>query len=49
MYDVEKLYVEKESMDERGLSEGDLIVPVEILDRSQMADLMEDNEVILSF
>jgi len=49
MYDVEKLFVSKESMTDRGLTEDDLIVPVEMLDASQMADLMEEQDVILTF
>lgn len=49
MYDVEKLYVEKESMDARGLTTDDLIVPVEVLTASQASDLMEDSEVVLTF
>ncbi len=49
MYDVEKLYVDKDSMEERGLTEDDLVVPVEVLSTEQLADLMEDQEVILSF
>ncbi len=49
MYDVEKLYVDKESMNDRGLTPDDLIVPVEVLDTQQLADLMEEQEVILSF
>ena len=49
MYDVEKLYVDKVSMDDRGLTPEDLIVPVEVLDTQQLADLMEEQEVILSF
>ncbi len=49
MYDVEKLFVEKKSMDERGLSTDDLIVPVEVLDREAMSALMEDQDVILTF
>jgi tRNA 2-thiouridine synthesizing protein C len=48
-YDVEKLYVDKKSMEERGLIEDDLLVPVEILDEAQMAELMEQQDVILSF
>jgi tRNA 2-thiouridine synthesizing protein C len=48
-YDVEKLYVDKESLAERGLTEADLIVPVQVLDRAQMAELMEAQDVILSF
>jgi len=48
-YDIEKLYVEKESLAERGLSEADLLVPVKLLSRGEMADLMESNDVVLSF
>ncbi len=48
-YDVEKLYVERESMQERGLSEADLLVPVEVLSSAAMAELMAGQDVILSF
>lgn len=48
-YDVEKLYVERESLAARGLSEDDLLVPVEVLDSAQMAALMAEQDVILSF
>ena len=48
-YDVEKLYVDKESMDERGLTADDLLVDVEIISRAQMADLMDDQDVVMSF
>ncbi len=48
-YDIEKLYVEKESLAERGLTEADLLVPVKVLSRGEMADLMESNDVVLSF
>ena len=48
-YDVEKLYVDKESLDERGLTEDDLLVDVEIISRAQMGDLMEDQDVVMSF
>ena len=49
MYDVEKLYVEKESMDERGLTQADLIVPVEVLTTAQATDLMEEQDVVFNF
>ena len=48
-YDIEKLYVEKESLEERGLTEEDLLVDVEVLSRADMAALMEEQDVILSF
>ena len=36
MYDVEKLYVEKESLDSRGLTEDDLSVDVKIINSKEM-------------
>ncbi|TAM44488.1 MAG: sulfurtransferase complex subunit TusC [Gammaproteobacteria bacterium] len=48
-YDIEKLYVEKESMDARGLTEKDLLVPVKVLTAKEMADLMESQDVVMSF
>jgi tRNA 2-thiouridine synthesizing protein C len=48
-YDVEKLFVERESMEARGLSEDDLIVDVEVLSSAEMADLMAEQDVVLSF
>jgi tRNA 2-thiouridine synthesizing protein C len=48
-YDVEKLYVERASLLARGLTEDDLLVPVEVLDAAQMAALMAEQDVVLSF
>ena len=48
-YDVEKLYVDQASLDQRGLTESDLLVPVEVLDAQQMGELMAQQDVILSF
>jgi len=48
-YDVEKLYVDQESLSARGLSEKDLLVPVEVLNAEQMGQLMQQQDVILSF
>jgi len=48
-YDVEKLYVEKESLEARGLTEDDLIVPVKMVNRQEMAALMDSQDVVLSF
>jgi len=49
MYDVEKLFVEEESLVERGLTEDDLVVDVEVLNREAMSELMEQQDVVLSF
>jgi len=48
-YDVEKLYVERESMAMRGLTEADLLVPVEVLSSAEMGALMAEQDVVLSF
>jgi tRNA 2-thiouridine synthesizing protein C len=48
-YDVTKLYVEKEALHDRGLNEADLLVPVEIVSAQRMAEIMESQDVILSF
>ncbi len=47
-YDVEKLYVEKESMEARGLTVDDLVVPVEVLSSNDLKALMDKQEVILT-
>jgi len=47
-YDVEKLYVEKESMDERGLTEDDLVVDVEVKTSAELQDIMAAQDVVLS-
>lgn len=49
MYDVEKLYVEKESIETRGMTEDDLSVPVEVITSEEIGRLMEEQDVVLSF
>jgi len=48
-YDIEKLYVEKESMEARGLTEDDFLVEVKVMTKSEMADLMASQDVVMSF
>lgn len=48
-YDVEKLYVERESMDARGFTEADFVVPVEVLSANELGQLMAEQDVVLSF
>jgi len=62
-YDVNKLYVEKESLDERGLGEDDLMEltwededddwaekpSIRVVSRKEMSELMEEQDVLLSF
>ena len=47
-YGIEKIFLEKESMEERGLSSDDFIIPAAVLDRKQMAELMDSMDVVLS-
>jgi tRNA 2-thiouridine synthesizing protein C len=48
-YDIEKLYVEREALEARGLAEEDLLVDVTVLSRQEMGALMEQQDVVLSF
>ena len=48
-YDIEKLYVERESLAARGLSEDDLLVDVTVLGSAELGELMEQQDVVLSF
>jgi len=47
-YDIEKVYVEKESLEARGLSSDDLIIPVEILSTQALREIMAQQEVVIS-
>ena len=48
-YDVEKLYVDQESLVARGLTEADLIVDVTVLPSRELGALMDEQDVVLSF
>ena len=48
-YDVEKLYVDQESLAARGLTPEDLCVPVQVMGRAELGKLMEEQDVLLSF
>jgi len=48
-YDIEKLYVERESMEARGLTEDDLLVDVQIMSAAEIGDMMAQQDVVISF
>ena len=62
-YEVNRLYVERESLEERGLNEDDLMPltwedededwteksSIHVVDRAQLSDLMEEQDIILNF
>lgn len=48
-YDIEKLYVERGSLEARGLTEEDLVVPVEVMSTEHLSGLMADQDLVLTF
>ncbi len=46
-YDVEKLYVDKQSMEDRGLTEDDFLVDVEVLEADQIGKMMKEMDAII--
>ncbi len=48
-YDVEKLYVEREALAARALTEDDLLVPVTVLSSAELGALIDSQDVVLSF
>ena len=48
-YDVEKIYVEKESLEARGLTAEDLIIPVEVVSTAEnLREIMAQQDVVIS-
>lgn len=48
-YDVDKLYTTREAMEARGLTAEDFVVPVRVVSEGELAEIMESQDVILSF
>jgi len=48
-YDIEKLYVEKESLEARDLTEDDLLVDVQVLSSAELGAMMAEQDVVISF
>jgi len=48
-YDIEKLYVDADSLAARGLTEDNLLVPAQVLSAAQMAELMDQQDVVIGF
>ena len=48
MYDINNLYVETESLAERGLTVEDLILPVKELPRASVNELLKNHDVTIS-
>lgn len=48
LYDVEDVWVERESLRERHLAAEDLVVPVRVVERANIAGLTADHDVVIS-
>jgi tRNA 2-thiouridine synthesizing protein C len=48
-YGVEHLYVDRQSLKDRGLTEADLLTPVELVDEDEMREFIREQDVILPF
>jgi tRNA 2-thiouridine synthesizing protein C len=48
-YDIDKLYVDAESLRARGLTADDLVVPVKVIEAAEMTGIMQAQDVVLSF
>jgi tRNA 2-thiouridine synthesizing protein C len=47
-YGVGKIYVEKESLEARGLTASDLVIPVKVLAAADLGELMAQQDVVIS-
>jgi tRNA 2-thiouridine synthesizing protein C len=48
-YGVEQIYVDKESLEQRGLTEDDLVMDVEVVDSAAIQKAMSQQDVLLPF
>lgn len=48
-YEVEKLYVDRQSMEERGLTPDDFAVPVEVREAGEIAAIMEEQHAAIPY
>ena len=49
LYDVETILVEQESLESRGLSAEQLVIPVSVIPRREIRQLLEDHFPVLRF
>lgn len=46
--DIDQVWVERQSLAERGLSESDLVIPATVIDRADLARLMAGVDIVVS-
>lgn len=49
MYEVKDIYVDSESLKQRGLSEEDLLIPAQPIGAGEIAELLQRQDIILNF
>jgi tRNA 2-thiouridine synthesizing protein C len=48
-YGVETIYVDRKSLEDRGLTEDDLLIDVQVVDREVISKAMQEQDVLLPF
>ena len=48
-FDITNIYADRESLEQRGLTADDLIIPVKVMEAGEIAKLMEEQHVLLTF
>lgn len=48
-YDITNIYIDRESLEQRGLSADDLVIPVKVMEAGEIAKIMEEQHVLLPF
>ncbi|MBI3793451.1 MAG: sulfurtransferase complex subunit TusC [Nitrospinae bacterium] len=48
-YGIEHMYVDRQSLEDRGLKESDLLTGVELVDSEEMREFIREQDVILPF
>lgn len=49
MYEITDIYVDRDALQQRGLSEQDLLIRCQLLDASAITELLERQDIILNF
>lgn len=49
LYGINQIYIEQSSLEQRGLSISDLTIPATVLTNTELAALLQQQDVILSF
>jgi len=49
LYDIKNIYVEQKALEERGLSSEDLLIPVKVISTEGLRQLLQQQDLILSF